>query len=253
MAIDTDKFESLLVDSMRRIGYAAIEMDRRHLARAGSALPSVTSGPRRRWSIPLTVAVGVVAVVLLTTVGTFLLSGEDGGSTIKRPAFAGPGTCVQVQPSATGLPDDRDSRVAAQRVHDSLDASFGTPDKGDSSATLRRGLVGVGIEQGTDALVVRVDPALVDIDGLRTELTTETIGSALEVKVIESCYSAADLERAESSIASSGLLGSYELSPYTSRWLVHLPPAMSEIGDRLEKDLGTLVEIRYSKNAGARQ
>lgn len=238
-------FEDKLTSTLERIAARAAEAP---LGTEKSASAPKAHRRHHRWLVPALAGAAVVSVMAASNlIGAFEGPDQDG------PAAAGERTPA---PSSCPVIEDQEGVPAAlttaqaQRGVDLVGAllrsRFGVED-----AALRTGLIGTAIDP-EGALVVRVDTTLVDETALGKDLLAAASGSGLSVRTAPSCYPAAELLRGGQTIRTQVNRGSYELSPYDSRWHVTLPPEDTTTGDELKAGLGDLVVVEYSQDGGVR-
>lgn len=108
-------------------------------------------------------------------------------------------------------------------------AKFGEALKSDPLSQLRRGYIGTAIDDVHQRLAIVVDPTLVDIRALQSDL--DALAQPLTALATSSCFSAADLLDSGKKVLDEGIMRpivghrySVELSPYSSQWIVYAEP-----------------------------
>jgi hypothetical protein len=142
-----------------------------------------------------------------------------------------------------------DAQKAVAIIATALDRRLGEPGEGDP---LSRGLIGVTADHYAQELVVVVDPALVDREGLEQQLGSAVQGAPLRVRTQAACHSAKELLAARDVIEARAwhprvteATYAYDLDAKTSRFGFVFAEQDRDVAYALQAVLGDKVTIEF--------
>jgi hypothetical protein len=142
-----------------------------------------------------------------------------------------------------------EAQEAVATIGAAMDARFGEPGEGDP---LSAGLIGITADHQAQELVVVVDPALVDPEGLEQQLGSAARGAPLRVRTQAACHSAQELLAARAVIEArtwhprvTSATYAFDLDARTSTFGFVFAEQDRDVADALQALLGDRVTIEF--------